>query len=513
MKSYLWADKEDWLNRVSSEITDIMLSYLPYKDRGEYYEGLTDYMNKGGHFTRPKLFLLTARALDVPLNRDLMLLAATIEMSEEAILKYDDIQDHSVKRRGMESTNYKYGDEKAILFASVLHDKNRQMFEDYLTSLDDKATRYRLKDKYDEIADATAYGQYLELNFIKTVHNFSTIEEMMRNEGRRDFDLYYDIVKGKTCAYSTWGPMQMAAIIADKDDELLDIIKEVGELAGIAFQINDDLEDILNFRKDKERDGDLKEGKYTLIMAYAYKNASDDEKKFIDMVYAKNKEQKTEAEIKKLKKIIYRTGAITYALDIRDSYMKRTIAEIDRYSNMLPSNKFAIALAELITGLLSREGVDMRTIALGRSEGGSAFTDLYSMIKPVLFKADPEKINSAAETYLRMSRSFPELLRPFVAKSIDYESLHSDVFGTIAKTPVGLAAGFDKNARLIIPTYNLGFGFSEVGSVTPMPQLGNGKPRLFRYPNYRSIQNMMGFNNCGEKEFARNLSKDMPFPI
>ncbi|MGC8538072.1 MAG: polyprenyl synthetase family protein [Candidatus Micrarchaeia archaeon] len=367
LKSYPWANEDNWLDRVNSELTDIMLSYLPYKNRGEYYQGLTDYIGRGGHFTRPKLFLLTARALGVPLNSDLMLLAATIEMSEEAILKYDDIQDHSVKRRGIETTNYKYGDEKAILFAAILHDKNRQMFEDYIALLDDKVMRLRLKDKYDEIADATAYGQYLDIDFTLNVRSFAAVEEVMRAESRPDFDLYYDIVKGKTCAYSTWGPMQMAAIVADKDDALLRLIKRVGTYAGIAFQINDDIEDVINFRKDKERDGDLKEGKYTLIMAYAYKNATDEERNFIDRVYAKSKGQKTDADIEGLKAVINRTDAVKYALGIRDAYMKRTVNEILKYRDVLPHNEYAAKLAETIVGLLYREGVDMREVVLSKS--------------------------------------------------------------------------------------------------------------------------------------------------
>ena len=368
MESYPWADDDNWLDHVNSEITRIMLSYLPYKNRGEYYKGLTDYIDRGGHFTRPKLFLLTARALGAPFDSSLMLMAATIEMSEEAILKYDDIQDHSVKRRGIETTNRKYGDEKAILFAAMLHDQNRQMFEDYLALLDDRMISLRLKGKYDEIADATAYGQYLDLDFIYNVRSFSAVEELMRVEGRPDFSMYYDIVKGKTCAYSTWGPMQMAAIVADKDDTLLQLIKRVGTYAGIAFQINDDVEDIINFRKDKERDGDLKEGKYTLLMAYAYKNATVDERAFIDMVYAKSKEQKTDDDIEGLKGIIGRTNAVKYALDVRDAYMKRTINEIAKYRSILPSNTYALKLAEMIAGLLSREGVNMSDVVLNRSK-------------------------------------------------------------------------------------------------------------------------------------------------
>ena len=135
------------------------------------------------------------------------------------------------------------------------------------------------------------------------------------------------------------------------------------------------------------------------------------------------------------------------------------------------------------------------------------------MIRPLLFKTDPERINAAADVYLRASGILPNLLVPLVEGRRDYEPLRSEAFGMKVDNPVGLAAGFDKNAMLIAPTYNLGFGFTEVGTVTPEPQPGNERPRLFRHPDESSVQNSMGFNNCGEERFARNMSKGMPFKM
>ncbi len=360
--SYPWKDDSDWLDKVNHEIAEIMLSYLPYKDRGEYYTGLTDYIVRGGHLTRPKLMLLTARALGADLDSRLMLLAASIELAEVAILKYDDIQDHSIKRRGIETTNHKYGNEKAINFAAALHDKSRQMFEDYLLSLEDRGIAARIKSTYDNIADTTAYGQHLELDFMYSARNFSVIEARMRAEGRPYFDLYYDIVKGKTCAYSVWGPMQLGAIAAGKGDKVLEVIKEIGIAAGIAFQINDDIEDALNFRKDKAKNGDLKEGKYTLIMAHAYRNATQEERDFIDSLYAKPRSKKTEEDIATVKSIVYRTESIKYALNMRDRYMDTASEMIKRYEDLIPHNEHAAALEMTIVGLLHREGIDLRAV-------------------------------------------------------------------------------------------------------------------------------------------------------
>jgi dihydroorotate dehydrogenase len=80
---------------------------------------------------------------------------------------------------------------------------------------------------------------------------------------------------------------------------------------------------------------------------------------------------------------------------------------------------------------------------------------------------------------------------------IKHPSLHREVFGLKFKNPVGLAAGFDKDAKFVDELACLGFGFIEIGTVTPRPQEGNDKPRLFRFPNDNAIINRMGFNNEG----------------
>ena len=84
-------------------------------------------------------------------------------------------------------------------------------------------------------------------------------------------------------------------------------------------------------------------------------------------------------------------------------------------------------------------------------------------------------------------------------------SLHTNIKGLNFSNPLGIAAGFDKNAELIDPLLKLGFGFVECGTVTPMPQFGNTKPRVFRLKKDNAIINRLGFNNKGEKRFVKNL--------
>ncbi|KAG0730931.1 hypothetical protein G6F23_015809 [Rhizopus arrhizus] len=83
----------------------------------------------------------------------------------------------------------------------------------------------------------------------------------------------------------------------------------------------------------------------------------------------------------------------------------------------------------------------------------------------------------------------------------------STVFGLTFPNPVGLAAGLDKNGEHIDALFALGFGFVEIGTITPRPQAGNPQPRLFRLPEHNAIINRMGFNNAGVDELVRNVER------
>ncbi len=94
---------------------------------------------------------------------------------------------------------------------------------------------------------------------------------------------------------------------------------------------------------------------------------------------------------------------------------------------------------------------------------------------------------------------------PLINKGFQDQSLHTNVKGLSFSNPLGIAAGFDKNAELIDPLLKIGFGFVECGTVTPKPQYGNEKPRIFRLKKDSAIINKLGFNNKGEKRFVKNL--------
>jgi len=123
---------------------------------------------------------------------------------------------------------------------------------------------------------------------------------------------------------------------------------------------------------------------------------------------------------------------------------------------------------------------------------------LYSLLKPLFFKLDPETAHHLALTALK-------LIAPILSEPEFIQQ--KNVMGLNFKNPIGLAAGLDKNADYIDALAKLGFGFIEVGTVTPKAQDGNPKPRLFRLPEHESIINRMGFNNKGVDYLLRQVKE------
>ena len=130
---------------------------------------------------------------------------------------------------------------------------------------------------------------------------------------------------------------------------------------------------------------------------------------------------------------------------------------------------------------------------------------MYSLLKPFIFKIDPEAAHDLAIKSLKYN-FLPEDIFKVENESI----LETEIFKTKIKNPIGLAAGFDKSAEVYNSLFKFGFGFIEVGTVTPKKQLGNPKPRVFRLEREKALINRLGFNNDGLDIISSRLEKDPP---
>jgi dihydroorotate dehydrogenase len=139
----------------------------------------------------------------------------------------------------------------------------------------------------------------------------------------------------------------------------------------------------------------------------------------------------------------------------------------------------------------------------------------YSDFKDILFKLEPERAHHLVEsTFQNLEKFAPAILKKIASYyRIEDARLSQTIFNTSFPNPVGLAAGFDKNATMLEGLYALGFGAIEFGTVTPKPQAGNPKPRLFRFPAHHSLQNAMGFNNDGMERVKRRIKNHYPYKI
>jgi dihydroorotate dehydrogenase len=123
---------------------------------------------------------------------------------------------------------------------------------------------------------------------------------------------------------------------------------------------------------------------------------------------------------------------------------------------------------------------------------------MYSIFRKILFLFDAEKVHYFSTNALNFVLKLPLIKKVFkILFCFENKGLERNVFGLNFKNPIGLAAGFDKNATMFQDLEYLGFGFIEIGTVTPKPQSGNEKPRLFRLKKDEAILNRMGFNNDG----------------
>ena len=126
---------------------------------------------------------------------------------------------------------------------------------------------------------------------------------------------------------------------------------------------------------------------------------------------------------------------------------------------------------------------------------------MFNILRPLIFKFSPEVAHSLAIKALKLNNI------PY-SKPKDNHILETTFCEKKLSSPIGVAAGFDKNAEVYNPLFNLGFGFVEVGTITPKPQFGNPKPRVFRLEEDEALINRLGFNNSGSEQISKRIKEN-----
>jgi geranylgeranyl pyrophosphate synthase len=327
------------------QVYEKICEYVPIKEPIEHYKITREYIDRQGSYRRPGLVMLTAQLYGAT-PEEALLPAAAQQLSEDWILIQDDIEDDSELRRGLPALHKRYGIVHAIDASDTGQIAMWRMLKDYVIKAGVEKGN-RLYEKFYDMLTYTVEGQYVENTFIQDTKDLSKASE----------SLYFRIADSKTCFYTVYGPMQLGAIVAGEGDDTLEILKKVGENAGIAFQITDDILDMTADEKKfgKKNFGDLYEGKLTLIMLHAYNEATPEEKSKIDAIYKKKRTEKTEEEINFLREIIAKYDGIGYAKSVAEKYGAKAQEIVEQYANIIPKNEYTDIIISAMQKLYKRD--------------------------------------------------------------------------------------------------------------------------------------------------------------
>jgi geranylgeranyl diphosphate synthase type II len=296
-----------------------------------------NFVNRRAFYLRPALIILTARLFGKS-TRDALLPAVAMQLSNEWLLIHDDLLDKSEFRRGGPTLHKVYGEELALNCGDYLQAEAWSAIAEYIIKYGTYRGK-RLSEKFYDIINTTIDAQTLDVNFSRKTRDFSEVDE-------KD---YYKIAGGKGSFYSVYGPLQLGAIIAGQPQRMINILKKIGEPAGVAAQIQNDILDMEEGTVSSRGYQDLYEGKLTLISLYVFNSATKSEKIKISSIFAKEREEKSDLDIEFLLNLIRKYEGLEYAAKKRDEFGHLADKMFVRYADSLPENRFKEILKSAIT--------------------------------------------------------------------------------------------------------------------------------------------------------------------
>lgn len=321
-----------------------LADYLPAEEPRRYlYDLMADYPRRGGKMMRPSLCLAAAGACGA--TRDEALNAAVaIELLHNALLVHDDIEDESEERRGRPTLHRLHGTPLAINAGDALGLMSlRPLLENRLRL----TPRLMLKivEEVEQMARESAEGQALELGW--------------QRENVLDLDDgdYLEMVLKKTCWLATIFPLRIGLLIGTRQAHRnLEPVLRFGFFLGAAFQIHDDVLNLVaDARYGKELDGDVYEGKRTLILLHLLRHCRPEERRRIGDFLARPRAERTAEEVRQIRRAMDRCGSIEHARGVARGLAGAARHEFDLAFGDLPASRDLAFIERLITWVLERE--------------------------------------------------------------------------------------------------------------------------------------------------------------
>jgi len=319
-----------------------LAKYLPSREPRRYlYDLLSDYPQRGGKMMRPSMCIAAARLFGAPLE-NAMHTAVAIEMLHNALLIHDDIEDGSEKRRGRPTLHLLHGVPLALNAGDTLTLMSLKPLLENRAQIGERLT-LRIIEETQRMARECAEGQAMELGW----RRYNTTEI-----GDAD---YLEMVLKKTCWLATIYPIRVGALIGSRDSVDLDPFVRYGFFLGAAFQIQDDLLNLVGDESyGKEVDGDIWEGKRTLMLIHTIQESTAKERARLSEILCKPREGRTLSEVRWIRKLMDKYGCTQYARKIAHGLAGAALHEYSLISARLPDSRDKRFLEQMVTWVIER---------------------------------------------------------------------------------------------------------------------------------------------------------------
>ena len=333
---------ETVLQEYGARTREAIRAFLPSGEPRRYlYDLLEDYPSRRGKMMRSSLCIAAARACGGRLE-DALPTAVSIELLHNAQLVHDDIEDDSDERRGTPTLHALHGIPLALNAGDAMGLLSvKPLFENF--SRLGVATSLRLLQETERVAWQSAEGQALELGW--------------QRDNRTDLDDadYFRMVMQKTCWLGTIHPLRAGCLVGSRGRMSLDPLIRVGFLFGAAFQIQDD---ILNLEPGpeygKEVNGDLVEGKRTLMVIHALRQLPAGDRRRLVQLLGMPRTRRVDARVQELRALLERTGAIDYARAVAGALAGAALREFDQFFATRPASRDRDFLRATLLWVLQR---------------------------------------------------------------------------------------------------------------------------------------------------------------
>ena len=334
----------DYLEAVRAGVTDALAASLPAGGpRDSLYSPLSEFVGRGGKSIRPGLCIAAARAHGVVTER-VMPSAVALELLHNAFLVHDDIEDGSLSRRGLPTMHAEHGVPIAINVGDGLAALALQPLTQNLGLLG-TTMHNRVMAEFTELLRMTIEGQAIELGW--------------RAENAVDLtgDDYIDMVALKTCAYTTIFPLRIGALIGTTGRADLASVTRFGLYLGAAFQITDDLLNLTGdeSRYGKEIDGDIAEGKRTLMLIHLLSTTEGSDRDFLIDFLSRTRESRSPEDIAKVGEMMRARGSIEYGRQYALALADLASEAFEQAFGSLPDSPDRRFLSEAVDFVVSRD--------------------------------------------------------------------------------------------------------------------------------------------------------------